>query len=81
MFNFFKKKPVYYTEYNNNPEVRAAIAELHKKIAQSEAWKQDYNFTPPLSPEQIDSVIMWLNTWEQIKDTSIPIRFKEDFTR
>ena len=34
-----------------------------------------------LSKEQIESVIEWMNTWEQLKDTAIPIRFKEDFTK
>lgn len=33
----------------------------------------------PLSPEQIEAVIQWMNTWEQLKDTAIPMRFKEDF--
>lgn len=32
-----------------------------------------------LSPEQIQAVIEWMNTWEQLKDTAIPMRFKEDF--
>jgi len=34
-----------------------------------------------LTNEQIDVVINWMNTWEQLKDTAIPIRFKEDFTK
>src|SRR5690349_13659650 len=25
------------------------------------------------------NVINWMNTWEQMRDTAIPIRFKEDF--
>ncbi len=33
----------------------------------------------PLSHEQIEAVIQWMNTWEQLKDTAIPMRFKEDF--
>lgn len=28
---------------------------------------------------QVEVVINWMNTWEQLKDTVIPIRFKEDF--
>ena len=36
---------------------------------------------PDLTHEQIDVVINWMNTWEQLKDTAIPIRFKEDFTK
>ncbi len=34
-----------------------------------------------LSNEQIDAVVAWMNTWEQLKDTVIPIRFKEDFIK
>lgn len=33
----------------------------------------------PLSIEQIHEVSAWLNEWEQIKDSVIPVRFKEDF--
>ena len=34
-----------------------------------------------LTQKQIESVVEWMNEWEQLKDTSIPIRFKEDFTK
>lgn len=34
-----------------------------------------------LTKDQIESVIEWMNTWEQLKDTAIPIRFKEDYTK
>ena len=34
-----------------------------------------------LTYNQIDAVIDWMNTWEQLKNTAIPIRFKEDFTK
>lgn len=33
-----------------------------------------------LTKEQIEEVIKWMNTWEQLKNTAIPMRFKEDFT-
>jgi hypothetical protein len=33
-----------------------------------------------LTEEQINGVINWMNKWEQLKGTAIPIRFKEDFT-
>lgn len=33
-----------------------------------------------LTDEQINGVINWMNQWEQLKGTAIPIRFKEDFT-
>lgn len=33
-----------------------------------------------LTPEQIEAVVAWMNEWEQLKDTVIPIRFKEDFS-
>lgn len=29
---------------------------------------------------RIQAVVDWMNEWEQLKGTSIPIRFKEDFT-
>lgn len=32
-----------------------------------------------LTKEQIQAVINWMNTWDQLKDTAIPLRFKEDF--
>jgi hypothetical protein len=32
-----------------------------------------------LTHEQIETVINWMNGWEQLKDTAIPIRFKADF--
>ncbi len=34
-----------------------------------------------LNKEQIQKVIDWMNTWEQLKDTAIPLRFKEEFTK
>jgi len=34
-----------------------------------------------LNKEQIQKVIHWMNTWEQLKDTAIPLRFKEEFTK
>lgn len=34
-----------------------------------------------LTQDQIIAVIAWMNTWEQLKDTAIPIRFKEDWVK
>lgn len=34
-----------------------------------------------LTQDQIDAVIDWMNNWEQLKDTAIPIRFKDDWTK
>lgn len=34
-----------------------------------------------LNKEQIQKVIDWMNTWEQLKNTAIPLRFKEEFTK
>lgn len=34
-----------------------------------------------LTHQQIEEVIHLMETWEQLKDTAIPIRFKEDFTK
>lgn len=33
-----------------------------------------------LNDTQIQAVIDWMNRWQQLKDTAIPIRFKEDFS-
>jgi hypothetical protein len=33
----------------------------------------------PLTQDQIDAVIEWMNCWGQLKETVIPMRFKEDF--
>lgn len=32
-----------------------------------------------LNSLQIARVVAWMNTWEQLKDTAIPIRFQQDF--
>ena len=34
-----------------------------------------------LTEKQIDAVIDWMNNWQQLKDTAIPIRFKEDCSK
>lgn len=34
----------------------------------------------PLTKDQIESVVQWLNSWDQLKDGVIPIRFKEYYT-
>lgn len=33
-----------------------------------------------LTYKQIEAVISWMNTWEQLRNTAIPMRFREDFT-
>lgn len=33
----------------------------------------------PLTKDQINAVINWMNEWDQLKDTAIPIRFEEHF--
>ena len=33
-----------------------------------------------LTEKQIQLVIDWMNTWDQLRDTVIPIRFKDDFS-
>jgi hypothetical protein len=32
-----------------------------------------------MTSEEIKQIVDWLNEWEQLKDTSIPMRFKEAF--
>ena len=34
-----------------------------------------------LNENQIKIIIDWMNTWEQLRDTAIPVRFKEDFRK
>ena len=34
----------------------------------------------PLTTNQVNAVIFWMNQWEQLKGTSIPIRFRDDFS-
>lgn len=34
-----------------------------------------------LTEEQIKEVVDWLNTWDEIKNTVIPMRFKESFRK
>lgn len=51
-----------------------------KTVKLSELTFKTFNFSSAnLSDLQIEKVIEWMNTWEQLKDTAIPIRFKEDF--
>lgn len=33
----------------------------------------------PLTQQQIDLIFDWMNSYDQLKNTSIPLRFKEDF--
>ncbi len=35
----------------------------------------------PLTTDQVNAVIYWMNQWEQLKGTSIPIRFRDDFSK
>lgn len=55
-------------------EVNERFNELVKNQMQSDFGSAN------LSDLQIEKVVEWMNTWEQLKDTAIPIRFKEDFT-
>lgn len=32
-----------------------------------------------LNKQQVEEVINWMNEWEQLKGTAIPMRFAEDF--
>jgi hypothetical protein len=34
-----------------------------------------------LTQDQIDAVVDWMNNWEQLKGTVIPLRFKDDWTK
>lgn len=49
-----------------------------KKISELPLKTFDFS-SAKLSQFQINKVIEWMNAWEQLKDTAIPIRFAEDF--
>jgi len=52
-----------------------------EKVSELPKEKIQFDFSSAnLSDLQIEKVVEWMNTWEQLKDTAIPIRFKEDFT-
>ena len=34
-----------------------------------------------LTPDQIEAVIAWMNNWDQLEYTVIPLRFKEEWTK
>ncbi len=34
-----------------------------------------------LTKEQVNAIVDWLNNWDQLKGTAIPLRFKEEFTK
>ena len=34
-----------------------------------------------LTEEQVEAVVQWMETWEQLKGTAIPMRFKGDFAK
>ncbi len=34
-----------------------------------------------LLKEQIDAIVEWMNNWEQLQGTAIPIRFEEDWSK
>jgi hypothetical protein len=56
------------------------IPQLYKLYTKQQSLKQIIkHYTMNLTEDQIQVVIEWMNTWEQLKDTAIPIRFKEDF--
>lgn len=35
----------------------------------------------PFTADQIEYIIQWMNSWEQLRGTVIPIRFKEAFSQ
>lgn len=59
-------------EFNIKEKAIEILSELQKR--------RFINPKTPFTTDQIETVIDWMNTWEQLKDTAIPIRFKEDFT-
>jgi len=44
----------------------------------------DRHYTEPatkLTQQELDTIVGWLNTWNEIRDTPITIRFEEEFGR
>lgn len=57
------------------------IQDIVDKVVELSKEKIQSGFSSAnLSDLQIEKVVEWMNTWEQLKDTAIPIRFEEDFT-
>lgn len=63
----------FYWYKHSTKEVNERFNELVKNQMQSDFGSAN------LSDLQIEKVVEWMNTWEQLKDTAIPIRFEEDF--
>ena len=59
-------------------DVYKKLEERKEKLSELPFKKSDFS-SVNLSDLQIEKVVEWMNTWEQLKDTAIPIRFKEDF--
>jgi len=83
-----KKFDEKFDEFNIKEKAIEILSELQKrrfinpktkKISELPFKTFDFS-SANLSDLQIEKVIEWMNTWEQLKDTAIPIRFKEDFT-
>ena len=69
----FKKRPTFYY-------TRWKFLEEPKTVKISELPFKTFDFSSAnLSDLQIEKVVEWMNTWEQLKDTAIPIRFEENF--
>lgn len=75
---------------SNSPDYNLPLVsteEFLKLIGREDLIERKFSDTPigghtfrgELNENQIERVILWMNTWEQLKDTAIPIRFEEDF--
>lgn len=42
-------------------------------------WKKENQFKKAMTGEQINEVFEWLKTWPQIRNTAIPLKFREEF--
>lgn len=52
---------------------------MRTMISISQSKTKLKNNNTMLSKEQIQEVVNWMNGWEQLKGTAIPLRFKEEF--
>ncbi|MCP5063608.1 MAG: hypothetical protein GY936_14270 [Ignavibacteriae bacterium] len=58
-------------QYTTKDNVVDGISDYAEKIVNLFAITQD----------QINAVVDWMNNWEQLKDTAIPLRFKDDWAK
>lgn len=62
-------------------KLRADNDKLILKMEENSALESRLLCVKPLTKEQLDAQVDWLNTWDQLRDTAIPMRFYEQFSK